>query len=312
MGISTILPLQIWDILYIPRLQSVLRENFGPSEIINEGWPGEVTENGLARMYDVVSTHNARYLILMEGTNDVIFRRRTMDAAAFHLREMIRICREYGVFVVLATIPPRDDHRWYKPFFKERIFELNEKIRVMADEEKVPLVDMFDIFFTHPAGWRNLLSIDKVHPSIKGYNVMTESWFEEMLTLPFPPSGVRANRVHDQVVDFIQRGNVVTWKLSPKLSDETGFRDYKIYRGDLSTEPFSFKLLITLSIRDSDASVSGYLDFPGLEGKGLKYFDINIEHSHLYKYAISLVREDKIEGPLSTSVQDLTQGESEK
>jgi hypothetical protein len=56
----------------------------------------------------------------------------------------------------------------------------------------------------------------------------------------------------------------------------------------------------------------GYLDFPGLGGTGRKYFDIKIEHSHLYKYALSLVREDKIEGPLSASAQDLAQGELEK
>jgi hypothetical protein len=141
---------------------------------------------------------------------------------------------------------------------------------------------------------------------------MTESWFDEIQTLPFPPCDVGANRVRDQVVDFIQQGNVVTWKISPKLSDEIGFRAYKIYRGDLSAEPLSFKLLKTLSIRDSDATVMGYLDFPGLEGTGRKYFDIKIEHSHLYKYAISLVRDDEIEGPLSARAKDITQGEIEK
>jgi hypothetical protein len=140
---------------------------------------------------------------------------------------------------------------------------------------------------------------------------MTESWFEEIQTLPFPPCDVGANRVLDQVQDFIQEGNVVNWEISPKLSDEQGFRAYKIYRVDFSVKPLSIKLLKTLSIRDSDATVMGYLDFPGLEGTGHKYFDIKIEHSHLYNYAISLVRDDKIEGPLSASAQDITQGELE-
>ncbi|NOR12969.1 MAG: hypothetical protein GQ545_06920 [Candidatus Aminicenantes bacterium] len=292
---------------YIPRLESLLYENYGLSLVINEGWGGEVTEQGLARMPNVIYTHKARYLLLMEGTNDVVFRRISMDTAAFNLKEMIRTCRDYGVFVVLSTIIPREDHRWYKPFFKERIFELNNKIRDLAAEVKVPLVDMFDIFFNHPAGWRNLLSNDKVHPSIKGYIVMTESWFEEIQTLPFPPCGVEANRVSDQIVDFFQEGNVVKWKISPKLSDEIGFKAYKIYRVDFSVKPLSIKLLKTLSIRESDASVLGYLDFPGLEGSGYKYFDISIEHSHLYKYAVSLVRDDKIEGPLSASTQDIAQ-----
>ena len=297
---------------YIPRLESLLYEHYGPSQVINEGWGGEVTEQGLARMPNVISTHKARYLLLMEGTNDVVFGRISMDTTAFNLKNMIRICRDYGVFVVFSTIIPRDDHRWYKPFFKDRIFELNDKIRDLAPEIKVPLVDMFDIFFNHPAGWRTMLSTDKVHPSIKGYILMTEYWFGEIQTLPFPPCDVGANRVRDQIVDFIQEGNVVTWKISSKLSDEIGFRAFKIYRVDVSVKPLSIKLLKTLSIRESDASVMGYLDFPGLGGTGRKYFDIKIEHSHLYKYALSLVRDDKIEGPLSASAQDFAQGELEK
>jgi lysophospholipase L1-like esterase len=292
---------------YIPRLESLLYENYGPSRVFNEGWGGEVTEQGLARMPSVISTHEARYLLLMEGTNDVVFRRISMDTTAFNLKEMIKTCRDSGVFVVLSTIIPRDDHRWYKPFFKERIFELNDKIRDLAEEVKVPLVDMFEVFFTHPAGWRTLLSDDKVHPSIKGYIVMTESWFAEIQKLPFPPCDVKADRVRDQILDFNQEGNVVKWRMSTKLSDKEGFRAYKIYRVDLSAEPLSIKLLKTLIIRNFDVIAMGYLDFPGLEGTGRKYFDINIDHTHRYTYAISLVRDDKIEGPLSVSAQDINQ-----
>lgn len=292
---------------YIPRLESLLYENYGPSRVINEGWGGEVTENGLARMSDVISTHKARYLLLMEGTNDVVFKRISMDTTAFNLKEMIKTCQDYGVFVVLSTIIPRDDRRWYTPFFKERIFELNDKIRDLAPEVKVPLVDMFNIFFNHPAGWRQLLSTDKVHPSIKGYIVMTEAWFEEIHRVPFPPWDVEANRVRDQIVDFIQEGNVVKWKRSPKLPNEDGFQAFKIYRVDMSVTPLSLKLLKTLEIRDFDISVMGYLDFPGLGGTGRKYFDRNIEHTHRYRYGVSLVRNDNIEGPLSTIARDKVQ-----
>jgi lysophospholipase L1-like esterase len=295
------------DLGYIPRLEPLLNENFGPSKVINEGHPGEVTERGLMRMYDVISKHKARYLLLMEGTNDVVFRRRSMDAATFHLKEMIRICREFGVFVVLTTILPREDRRWYKPFFKERIFELNDKIRVMAEEEKVPLVDMFDIFFYYPesdGGWISLLSVDKVHPSIKGYEVMKESWFEEIKILPFPPANVDAKRIRDQVQDFIQEGNVVNWEISPKLSDEQDFHAYKIYRADVSVHPLSLKQVKSLTINKSDANILGFIDFPGLKKFGYNYLDLQIEHSNHYKYAISMVREDGIEGPLSNIVRD--------
>ncbi len=58
---------------YIPRLEAVLNENYGNSTVINEGWPGEITINGLGRIDDVLSNHSAQYLLLMEGTNDVVF-----------------------------------------------------------------------------------------------------------------------------------------------------------------------------------------------------------------------------------------------
>jgi hypothetical protein len=136
---------------------------------------------------------------------------------------------------------------------------------------------------------------------------MSESWFGEIMTLPFPPSEVEVNRVSDQVVDFFQEGNVVEWKISPKLSDESGFRAYKIYRVDFSVKPLSIKLVKTINFRESDATVLGYLDFPGLEGPGYKYFDIRIEHAHHYGYALTMVRDDKIEGPLSASDRDIAQ-----
>jgi lysophospholipase L1-like esterase len=292
---------------YIPRLDALLDANFGPSEVINEGWPGEVTEQGLARMSAVISAHEARFLLLMEGTNDVVFRRISMDTTVFNLEEMIKICGEYGVFVVLSTIIPREDHRWYKPFFRDRIFELNDKIRDLAVKLEVSFVDMFDIFYSYPesdGGWISLLSNDKVHPSIKGYILMTESWFGEIQELPFPPCVVEAQRVHDQILEFGLEGNVITWEASPKLSEDVHFRAYRIYRLDSSEKPLSVELLKTLRIRESDATQMGYLDFPGLEGQGYKYFDTDIEHSHFYKYALSLVRDDGMEGPPSAIAED--------
>jgi len=292
---------------YIPRLDALLDTNFGSSEVINEGWPGEVTEQGLARMSTVISTHEARFLLLMEGTNDVVFRRISMDTTAFNLEEMIKTCREYGVFVVLSTIIPREDHRWYKPFFRDRIFELNDKIIDLAARLEVSFIDMFDIFYSYPesdGGWVSLLSSDKVHPSIKGYILMTESWFGEIQTLPFPPCGVGAQRVHDQVLDYTLEGNVITWDASPKLSGDVDFRAYRIYRLDTSVKPLSVQLVKTFRIRELDAAQMGYLDFPGLEGQGYKFFDTDIEHSHFYKYALSLVRDDGMEGPPSAIAED--------
>jgi len=111
---------------YIPRLEILLDQNFGDTEVVNEGWPGEITQNGLARIDKVIGNHMARYLLLMEGTNDVVFKRISMDTTAFNLEQMVKKCIDFGLFPALATIIPRNDWRWHREFFRDRIFYLKE------------------------------------------------------------------------------------------------------------------------------------------------------------------------------------------
>lgn len=47
--------------------------------------------------------------------------------------------------------------------------------------------------------------------------------------------------------------------------------------------------------------------FSGINDYGLKYFDVGINLSCNYKYLISLVRDDGIEGPCSEIASDFTQ-----
>ena len=296
---------------YVPRLESLLYETYGPSKVINAGWGGEITANGLTRMPGVISENTAGYLLLMEGTNDVVFRRISMDTTAFNLKEMILTCRDNDVFVVLSTIMPRNDKRWHKKFFRDRIFELNDKIRNLAADEKVPLMDIFDIFYTYPesdGGWLSLISDDKVHPSIKGYQLMAESWFIEIMNLPFPPSNVKAERFRDQIENYVYEANQVSWQDSPKISDISLFKAYAIYREDSTAHDTELKLVKTYDLGDSDARIAGFIGFPSQIKNGNCFLDFDIEYTHSYRYIILLIREDDVEGPSSFFVEDDTLG----
>lgn len=296
---------------YIPRLESLLYETYGPTQVVNEGWPGEVTEHGLARIREVLDLHKALFFLLMEGTNDVVFGRFSMDTTAYNLEQMIQICRNKSVFPVLTTIIPRSGKRWEKPFFRNRIFELNDKIRELADRVKVSFVDMFEIFYTWPesdGGWTSLLSIDHVHPSIKGYKVMTESWFEEIKRIPFYPKNIQATRLVDQVADSSQEGNRVAWNHSPKLFDQADFQAYRIYRSKISMEAPDWKHIKTIVIASRDARSTGSIGFPGLGKFGQNYLDLDIDPSSMYKYVLRLVRKDGVVGPSSRIAKDNAQG----
>jgi lysophospholipase L1-like esterase len=299
---------------YIPRLETMLFETYGQSQVINEGWPGEVTQQGLARISAVLENHKAQYFLLMEGTNDVVFRNISMDTTAYNLEQMIETCRSKRVFPVLATIIPRNDHRWGKEFFRERIFELNDKIRDLAERIDASFIDMFDIYFYWPkedGGWTSLLSNDYVHPNRKGYQVMAKSWLDEIQRFPFPADGFWVARHHDQVGDFVREANSLMWQDSHKIQDKTDFKSYNIYRKKISEDPSPVKLLKVLLIQTPEASTSGVISFPNFDNFKRRYLDVNIEYLQNYKYTVTLVRKDGVEGPPSSIGQDTAQGGSE-
>jgi len=272
---------------YIPRLEYLLNENFGYSEVINEGWPGEVTINGLGRIDSVITTDLARYLLLMEGTNDVIFKEISMDTTAFNLEQMIQKCLDFGVFPLIATIIPRDDWRWGLKFYKDRIFYLNEKICELIIRLLIPFVDQFNAFYSYPeddGGWQSLLS-DGVHPDEIGYQLMADEWFDEIKILPFPPININIKREYDEILFYRQEGNNITWKHNPNIFDDSYIKGYKIYRK--KADENNDKLHLIATVYDKQ-----------------KYFDSEIIYSERYAYVISTLRTDGIEGPCSDLVKD--------
>jgi len=280
---------------YLPKLEVMLSQKYGPSKVFNEGVGGEGTPDGLARMDIALANHPARYLMLMEGTNDVIFLEMSMDTAAFNLEAMARKCLNYGAFPLLATIIPRNDWRWSLQIYKNRIFDLNSKIRSLTEKTKIPLVDQFNAFYYYPAsqgGWTSLLLPDGVHPNEKGFTFMAETWLSAIVPLPFPPAGLRLERIFDEVLFYRQPGNMLRWRNSPKLAAPDQVEGYRIYRKAQTGGAKKFELLVFLP------------RFIYLDLSEYQYFDIRIVQSSKYTYVISAVRKDGIEGPCSEVVNE--------
>jgi lysophospholipase L1-like esterase len=265
----------------------LLDQNFGSTEVVNEGWPGEITQNGLGRIDSVIRNHMARYLLLMEGTNDIIFKRISMDTTVFNLKQMVKRCLDFGVFPAIATIIPRNDWKWRHKFFRNRIFYLNEKIRELANNFPIPLVDQFNLFYYYPeekGGWESLLS-DYNHPSEEGYQLMAEEWFEEIKNFPFPPLNFRVKRTYNEILFYRELGNAISWDDNPKIFDMTKIEAYKIYRKRAEDGNDLFKVIQIIHDQQN-------------------YFDKDINPSVQYVYVISTLRTDKVEGPCSEPKQD--------
>jgi len=288
------------DLGYPSRLDIILNANFGPHRALNRGIGGEYTVQGIIRIGTVLAADRARYILIMEGTNDVITDGLSMDTSAFNLSEMVRICLDAGVFPVIATIIPRRDWVWLTPFYRNRHLYLNDKIRQIAASRAVPLIDMYTIFDTYPAadgGLTSLLSNDDKHPSVKGYQFMAELWFEEIRRFPFAPvnlelrtlfiaGGLRGKSSKSLVgqpsrVSPAPRqatGNFLLWKDNPKIFDPARIKGYTIYRKrqDLPSGNFSRVAFVE---------------------RPLKFFDPGAAVIGQYMYLIAAVRIDGVEGP---------------
>ncbi len=286
---------------YIPRLNTILEANYGSQRVVNEGWGGEVTAEGLVRIDRVFIADLARYILIMEGTNDVVFEEISIDSSAFNLRQMVRKCLAAGAFPAIATILPRYDDYGVQPVFHSRILSLNTKIRQVAADLAVPLVDMYAAFSGYPAangGVLSLLSKDLKHPSDKGYQFMAETWFSEIRNFPFPPVNLN---IEKSSPERLQRtsprgrlnpaprtsspapsdprqlyGNRLTWAASPKIFDPGRVLGYRIYR--------------------KKSAAAGTFQFLTFVQAPLEFFDRGIAAVGSFSYAISTLRQDGVEG----------------
>ncbi len=285
---------------YIPRLQNLLLQRFGDTTCFNEGFPGEVTSQGLGRINAVLTAHSSQYFLIMEGTNDIVFNQISMDTSAFNLKEIASRCLGYGVFPALATTIPRRDTRWDNDFYRERIYYLNELIRQVASELGVPLVEQFNAFNDYPeadGGCLSLLSSDRKHPSVKGYQFMALTWSEEIQKFPFPPIDLEVKRRDFALtppfnpikisISVQSQGliNSVVWHDNPKTADKTLIKGYNIYRKSLSEAEGEYRLIATVAPL-------------------LQYFDKSIIPSENYLYIVSVIRADGVEGPCSRPAGD--------
>lgn len=268
---------------YVPRLETLLTDNYGPSQVINEGVGSQITANGLARLDEVLSADLSRYLLILEGTNDTVTLIYNPDITGFNLEEMARRSRNFGSFPAMGTLLPRFDSA-ARP---ERIIEVNDRIRELTQLLAVPLVDFYTLFNDYPAGDGGVLSLmsdDLLHPNEKGYQFMAEKWLETIRDFPFPPVEVQIRREYDKIFFYQVPGNMLTWKDSPKIVDRTEIQGYRLYRKLSAAGDDTYVLITTI---------------PG----GLEYFDADIAPGMEYTYVISTITTQGVEGPCSVPVK---------
>ncbi len=122
-------------------------------KVVKAGVPGEVSEEGLARLPEVLDEVKPKLLLLCHGGND--FLRKLDDAkAAANVRAMVRAARDRGIAVVLLSVPKLTLGITKPKFYAE-----------IGQEFAIPVEnDVVESVLTD----RSLKS-DLVHPNAEGY-----------------------------------------------------------------------------------------------------------------------------------------------
>jgi len=152
---------------YEPALQSLLKSAGRDAVVKNWGKGGESTSSGASRIPIVLSLDNPRYVLLMEGTNDLLFL--SPDTVRRNMAYMVDVSLTRGVVPILGTITP--DSRGGKP-----ITLTNALLKELAEQKKIALADHYAAVKDN---WSSLTA-DGLHPNSAGYAKMAQVWFEAM------------------------------------------------------------------------------------------------------------------------------------
>jgi len=157
---------------YEPDLENLTDARYEHFDVFNYGWGGETSWEGLQRFDYVMSQHPmAKYVLLLEGTND-IWSGISREDTIYFLSIMVDKARDYGIEPVWGTLTP--DLRSGAGDAKN-VPLYNTLIRAKAAEKNVILADLYNEMVTD---WVEVYTdYDLLHPNRAGYIKMAEVWF---------------------------------------------------------------------------------------------------------------------------------------
>lgn len=130
----------------------------GPWQVINEGVPGETSDQGLARIDAVLARHRPSLVILWHGGNDILANRDPADIE-HNLRAMVDAIHAAGARVLLLGVPEKSLLLSTAPWYPR-----------IAESLDLPYLD--DVLGEVLRD--RALKADSVHPNAAGYAVIAE------------------------------------------------------------------------------------------------------------------------------------------
>ncbi len=155
-------------------------EKFGVVGISNRGISGDSTDGVIARLNEIIH-FSPKAIFLLIGINDIYNDLiPSTDYVANNILKIIKLINhkipETKIF--LQTILPVE-----KKIYKEKIIEVNGKIKTFVSQSKFEIIDLYSVFVNKEGIMKKELSYDGVHLNDKGYSVWVDHIKPTVLSL---------------------------------------------------------------------------------------------------------------------------------
>ncbi len=259
------------ELTFWAKIRDYFNENYGETYAVNLGVPGESSYMGMIRMNRDFTQNKGKYCYIMFGTNDVTNLHFSAESSAENIEWMVlNAIENFNMIPILFTIPPQKHFEPHVQYYKKQTEELNQRIKKIAKEYKIPFVDTYTAFFTQcPGGWEACLEdVKGNHPSPLGHSLIAKLTIPEILKLPpkiprnlkIDVRGRIVNVIFDKNLEFDFSHYIIKLGLSSdKLSREffTQHNFFSLYLFD----PFMFfvrRVYFKIASVDKDGNKSKF------------------------------------------------------
>jgi alpha-glucuronidase len=179
-----------WGALDYPEFLAHWRRTFHGWHAANFGWGADTTQNILWRLQNgELDGVDPKVVVVQAGTNNVS----TKPGGDAKVQDIVRgiaaivdTCRAKAprATIVLTAIFPRNDH----PAAWQEIVRINEEISRLADGARVRFVNINDKLAAPDGTLLDGMTVDKLHLSLKGYQVWADALRPLLLEILGPPA----------------------------------------------------------------------------------------------------------------------------
>lgn len=179
-----------WGATDYPELLANWRENFHGWNAADFAWGADTTQNILWRLQNgELDGVRPKAIVILAGTNDVGGQPgddAKVDSVVCGIKTIIDTCREKvpEATIIVTAIFPRNDNIDVMP----TIDRINEGIAGLADGTRVRFLSVNDRLADESGKLYAGMTMDRLHPSLKGYQVWADGLKPMLTEILGPPA----------------------------------------------------------------------------------------------------------------------------